>query len=120
VAGPCRAPGRLIERELVGSTGWNWSPAGTGTTGSFARPALINSGWDRHGSEGRPLPVMAMTVVQDKIVALDIVVDPDRLEQLDLTVLDRGYEWCDRLFCDGADPAVGMDSGSSGPASTCG
>ena len=55
----------------------------------FARPALVN------GAAGvvvaprdRPFSVMAFTVTEGKIVAIDALADPDRLRELDLTVLD--------------------------------
>jgi RNA polymerase sigma-70 factor (ECF subfamily) len=55
----------------------------------FVRPALIN------GAAGvvvaarrRPLFVMAFTVTGGKIVAIDVLADPERLRQLDLTGLD--------------------------------
>jgi RNA polymerase sigma factor (sigma-70 family) len=55
----------------------------------FARPALINGAAGLVTvSEGQPIAVMAMTVVQGRIVALDILADPERLRRLDLTILD--------------------------------
>ncbi len=52
---------------------------------AFARPALVN------GAAGvvvatadRPLSVMGFTVTDGKIVAIDVLTDPDRLGQLDL------------------------------------
>ena len=39
-------------------------------------------------ARGRPLFVMAFTVRAEKIVAIDVLSDPDRLRQLDLTALD--------------------------------
>src|SRR5262249_40047329 len=38
--------------------------------------------------EGKPFAVMAFTVMGGKIVEIDILRDPERLSQLDLTVLD--------------------------------
>jgi RNA polymerase sigma-70 factor (ECF subfamily) len=53
------------------------------------RPALIN------GAAGvvvvaneRPLFVMAFTVADGRIAAIDVLADPDRLQKLDLTVLE--------------------------------
>jgi RNA polymerase sigma factor (sigma-70 family) len=37
--------------------------------------------------DGRPVSVMGFTVTDDKIVAIDALVDPERLSQLDLTAL---------------------------------
>jgi RNA polymerase sigma-70 factor (ECF subfamily) len=55
----------------------------------FVRPALVN------GSAGvvavvgeRVFSVMGFTVAHGKIVAIDVLYDPDRLAALDLTVLD--------------------------------
>ena len=57
--------------------------------GLDARPALING---TIGSvsmlKGEPFSVGAFTIRGGKIVAIDILADPDRLRQLDLTVLD--------------------------------
>jgi hypothetical protein len=39
--------------------------------------------------DGRPFSVGAVTVRGGKIVELDFLSDPERLAQLDLTVLDR-------------------------------
>lgn len=38
--------------------------------------------------EGKPFSVMAFTVSGGKIAEIDILRDPERLRQLDLTVLD--------------------------------
>jgi RNA polymerase sigma factor (sigma-70 family) len=55
----------------------------------FTRPALVN------GAAGfvvtrdrRPLGVAGFTVVGDRIAEIDLLVDPERLAALDLTVLD--------------------------------
>jgi RNA polymerase sigma-70 factor (ECF subfamily) len=57
--------------------------------GLLRRPVLVNG---VPGAlcmlEGKPFAVMAFTVRAGKIVAIDIVGDPERLGQLDLTVLD--------------------------------
>jgi RNA polymerase sigma factor (sigma-70 family) len=55
----------------------------------FAQPALVNGAAGlvvaRHG---RPISVMGFTITGGKIVEIDILVDPQRLRQLDLAVLD--------------------------------
>jgi RNA polymerase sigma factor (sigma-70 family) len=55
----------------------------------FARPALVNGAVGivaaRHG---RPFSVMGFTVSRGRIVEIDVLADPERLRQLDLTVLD--------------------------------
>jgi RNA polymerase sigma factor (sigma-70 family) len=54
-----------------------------------ARPALVNGAvgavW---APGGRPRVVFAFTVAGDKIAAIDVVADPERLRQIDLTILD--------------------------------
>jgi len=39
--------------------------------------------------EGRPFAVLGFTVAAGRIVEIDILVDPERLARLDLTVLDN-------------------------------
>jgi RNA polymerase sigma factor (sigma-70 family) len=55
----------------------------------FARPALVNG---TAGfvviQEGRPFAVAGFTVARGKIAEIDILADPKRLAELDLTVLD--------------------------------
>jgi RNA polymerase sigma-70 factor (ECF subfamily) len=54
----------------------------------FARPALINGVPGIVAVvNGRPFSIMAFTVVQGKIVAIDVLYDPDRLADLDLTAV---------------------------------
>jgi RNA polymerase sigma factor (sigma-70 family) len=54
-----------------------------------AKPALVNGlaglVW---APSGRPRVVFGFTITDGKIVAIDLVADPDRLSQLDLVVLD--------------------------------
>jgi RNA polymerase sigma factor (sigma-70 family) len=51
------------------------------------RPALVNGAAGAVvAPEGRPFAVMAFTVAGGKIVAIDILADPERLDRLDLTV----------------------------------
>jgi RNA polymerase sigma factor (sigma-70 family) len=55
----------------------------------FVRPALVNGAAGVVvAPRGRPFSVMAITVRDGKIVAIDGLADPDRLKDLDLTVLD--------------------------------
>ncbi|MFI5485843.1 MULTISPECIES: RNA polymerase sigma factor SigJ [Micromonospora] len=60
-----------------------------GRLSPFARPALVNG---TAGvvvvANGRPLSVMGFTVTDGRIVAIDVLADPDRLATLDLTVAD--------------------------------
>jgi len=67
--------------------------AGQAFTGSrfnpLLRPALINGNAGVVVSvDGRVLSVMAFTVAHGKVVAIDVLYDPDRLADLDLTDLD--------------------------------
>jgi RNA polymerase sigma factor (sigma-70 family) len=55
----------------------------------FARPALINGTAGVVAvAAGRVLSVMGFTVAHGKIVAIDVLLDPERLADLDLAVLD--------------------------------
>jgi RNA polymerase sigma-70 factor (ECF subfamily) len=55
----------------------------------LVRPALINGAAGVVvGAPGRPLFVMAFTVSGGKIVAIDVLADPERVQQLDLAGLD--------------------------------
>jgi RNA polymerase sigma factor (sigma-70 family) len=54
-----------------------------------SRPALVNGAVGMVTSRGgQPFSVMGFTVADGKIVAIDILADPDRLRLLDLAVLD--------------------------------
>jgi RNA polymerase sigma-70 factor (ECF subfamily) len=60
-----------------------------GRLSPFARPALINgSAGVVVAANGRPLSVMGFSVTDGKIVAIDVLADPERLHELDLAVLD--------------------------------
>lgn len=56
----------------------------------FARPALVNgaAGLVVMSKNGRPLSVAGITVSGGKIVEINVLADPERLQQLDLTILD--------------------------------
>ncbi len=54
-----------------------------------ARPALVNGAAGLVSApEGKPFSVMGMTISGGKIVEIDILADPERLSELDLTVLE--------------------------------
>ena len=55
-----------------------------------ARPALVNgaAGIVAFDPHGQPFSVVGFTVTRGKIVEIDVLVDPERLRQLDLTVLN--------------------------------
>jgi RNA polymerase sigma factor (sigma-70 family) len=55
----------------------------------FARPALVNGAAGVVvAARGRPLTVAGFTVTRGRIVEIDLLADPARLRDLDLTVLD--------------------------------
>jgi RNA polymerase sigma-70 factor, ECF subfamily len=55
----------------------------------YVRPALVNGvAGVVVAPGGRPFSIMGFTVVGDKIVAIDALSDPERLRELDLTLLD--------------------------------
>jgi RNA polymerase sigma-70 factor (ECF subfamily) len=55
----------------------------------YVRPALVNGvAGVVVAPRGRPFSVMAFTVVSGRVVAIDALSDPERLRELDLTVLD--------------------------------
>jgi hypothetical protein len=56
----------------------------------FARPALVNgTAGVVVAPGGRPFSVIGFTVRGGKIVEIDALADPERLRDLDLTVLDN-------------------------------
>ena len=57
--------------------------------GEFARPALVNGAAGLvTAPDGKPFSVLGFTIAHGKIVEMDILADPERLRELDLTVLD--------------------------------
>jgi ketosteroid isomerase-like protein len=61
----------------------------SGRLSPFVRPALINGAAGVVvAARARPLFVMAFSVADRKIVAIDVLADPDRLRRLDLAVLE--------------------------------
>jgi RNA polymerase sigma-70 factor (ECF subfamily) len=55
----------------------------------FVRPALVNGAAGVVvAPQGRPQFVMAFTVVDGQIVAIDVLADPDRLNGIDMAVLE--------------------------------
>ena len=56
-----------------------------GQLSPFVRPAVINGAAGVVvAAHGRPMSVMAFTVTDGRIAAIDVLVDPERLHQLDL------------------------------------
>jgi RNA polymerase sigma factor (sigma-70 family) len=61
-----------------------------GRLAPFVRPALINGAAGVVvAANGRPLSVMAFTVTDGKIVAIDVLADPERLDELDPGAFDN-------------------------------
>ena len=62
----------------------------SGSSWGRSQPALVNGAAGAVTAPwGRPVAVMGFTVVREKIVAFDILADPERLRRLDLrAVLD--------------------------------
>lgn len=57
--------------------------------GLHVKPALINGTPGIISSrDGQPFSVIGFTVTGGKITEIDILMDPDRLRQLDLSALD--------------------------------
>ncbi|MFI0368366.1 RNA polymerase sigma factor SigJ [Actinomadura sp. 1N219] len=57
--------------------------------GGDARPALVNGTAGMVGVvDGRARSVLSFTIVDGRVAAIDILADPERLAELDLTVLD--------------------------------
>ena len=55
-----------------------------------AQPALVNGAVGAVWAQGgRPRVVFAFTITRGKIVRIDLVADPERLHQIDLTILDN-------------------------------
>lgn len=57
----------------------------------YARPALVNgaAGIVVFDKGGRPVSVLGFIVARQRIVEIDILVDPSRLRQIDLSMLDE-------------------------------
>ena len=61
-----------------------------GELSSLARRALINGAAGVVVSTaGKPISIMGFTVTDGMVVAIDVIADPERLEQIDLTGLDE-------------------------------
>ncbi|HEY3003589.1 MAG TPA: hypothetical protein VGJ44_14680, partial [Kribbellaceae bacterium] len=60
-----------------------------GAAGAVIRPALVNGVAGLVAfRDGKPFSVLAFTVTDGRIAAIDILADPDRLARLDLSALD--------------------------------
>jgi hypothetical protein len=55
----------------------------------FAKPALVNGAAGIVTAPGgQPMAVLGFTIMNGKIVEIDILADPERLRRLDLAILD--------------------------------
>jgi len=70
---------------ITGATAVAAQAATFGRFSPFARPALVNGAAGvLVTAAGRPLSVMAFTVAEGRIAAIDVIADPERLRQLAL------------------------------------
>jgi len=76
-------------REVRGAATVARQALGYSRIGLFTQPALINGAAGVVSTrDGEPFSVGGITVRDRKIVAIDILADPERLRRLDLTILD--------------------------------
>ncbi|MFL5866449.1 MAG: RNA polymerase sigma factor SigJ [Thermoleophilaceae bacterium] len=81
--------GRGVSREVHGAAAVARQAELYGRLGLIMKPALVNGAAGVVSiRNGRPFSVGGFTVKGGKIVELDFLADPERLAQLDLTVLD--------------------------------
>jgi len=84
--GPLAAGG---SREVRGAAAVAGQALGYSRIGLLLQPALVNGVAGLVSTrDGKPFSVGAFTVRDRRIVAMDILADPARLRQLDLTILD--------------------------------
>lgn len=80
-------PGGL--REVRGAAAVAGQALGYSQVGLVGRPALINGvAGVVSFLNGQPFSLGAVTVRGGRIVAIDILADPERLRRLDLTIID--------------------------------
>jgi RNA polymerase sigma factor (sigma-70 family) len=76
-------------REIRGAAAVAAQARGFARFASIARPVLVNGGAGFVvAPRGRPVALAGFTVARGKIVEIDLLADPARLRQLDLTSLD--------------------------------
>jgi RNA polymerase sigma-70 factor (ECF subfamily) len=89
----------VVVRADIGEAGWREvrgarevaaQAFGFSRLGLTAVPAVVNgaAGWVTY-RDGRPFSVGGITVRAGKITAIDILADPERLERIDFSVLER-------------------------------
>jgi RNA polymerase sigma-70 factor (ECF subfamily) len=84
--------GPLAERagEVRGAANVAHQALGYSEVGLVIRRALVNGAPGAVSTlDGRVFSIVGFTIREGRIVAMDILGDPDRLAQLDLTILDR-------------------------------
>jgi RNA polymerase sigma factor (sigma-70 family) len=82
--------GAITSREVRGAPAVAEQVRSFARLAPFARPALVNGAAGFVVARGgRPLTVAGFTVAGGKIVEIDLLADPARLRELDLTVLDE-------------------------------
>ena len=85
-AAPC-PPGR--SREVRGAREVVEQVLTFARLAAFARPALVNGAAGFVvAPAGRPFAVAGFTVARGRIVEIDLLADPARLSEMDLTMLD--------------------------------
>lgn len=78
-----------LSRELRGAKAVAEGASQYARLARFAKPALVNGAAGVVvAPRGRPFAVVGVTVVGGRIAEIDILADPERLRDLDLTVLD--------------------------------
>jgi RNA polymerase sigma factor (sigma-70 family) len=82
--------GAITSREVRGAPAVAEQVRSFARLAPFARPALVNGAAGFVVARGgRPLTVAGFTVAGGKIVEIDLLADPARLRELDLTVVDE-------------------------------
>lgn len=85
--GAAGAPGS--PREIRGAENWARGAVAFSRLARFVQPALVNGSVGLlFASGGRFSRALTFTIVNGKIVEVEIIADPARLQQLDLAVLD--------------------------------
>jgi RNA polymerase sigma factor (sigma-70 family) len=80
---------RGASREVHGARGVAEQAGSFASLAAFARPALVNGAAGFVvAPRGRPVSVAGFTIAHGRIVEIDLLADPERLSELDLTVLD--------------------------------
>jgi len=85
---PSAAPGGATE--VRGAQTWAGGAIGFSRGARFARPAMVNGAVGVVAApRGRLFRVLSFTFADGKIVRVDVIGDPARLQQLELAVLDN-------------------------------